>query len=129
MATTEAQVLTDAVAVAAHWASELTSVALLAAPSQVEALTKLVEKLSLSAGSSIAVMAAVESNGLEFDAVVVVEPSLIAGGTAYGLRALYVAMTRAVQRVALIHADPLPGALAGATAYLPSTTSAAGLNA
>ncbi len=129
MATTEAQVLTDAVAVAAHWASELTSVALLAAPSQVEALTKLVEKLSLSAGSSIAVMAAVESKGLEFDAVVVVEPSLIAGGTAYGLRALYVAMTRAVQRVAIIHADPLPGALAGATADLPSTTSAAGLNA
>ncbi|MCP3991068.1 MAG: AAA family ATPase [Actinomycetia bacterium] len=45
--------------------------------------------------------------GLEFDAVVVVEPGEIAA-TDSGLRHLYVAMTRAVQHLGLIHAEPLP---------------------
>jgi DNA helicase IV len=45
--------------------------------------------------------------GLEFDAVVVVEPAEIAALES-GLRHLYVAMTRAVQHLGLIHADALP---------------------
>jgi DNA helicase IV len=55
-----------------------------------------------------------EAKGLEFDAVVVVEPALIAGGTARGLRLLYVALTRAVQELVVVHAEPLPAALAAA---------------
>jgi DNA helicase IV len=55
-----------------------------------------------------------EAKGLEFDAVVVVEPALIAGGTARGLRLLYVALTRAVQELVVVHAEPLPRALAAA---------------
>jgi DNA helicase IV len=51
------------------------------------------------------------AKGLEFDAVVVVEPAAIAGGTARGLRLLYVALTRAVQELVVIHAQPLPPAL------------------
>ena len=53
-----------------------------------------------------------EAKGLEFDAVVVVEPEAIAGGDARGLRLLYVALTRAVQELVVVHARPLPAGLA-----------------
>jgi DNA helicase IV len=49
--------------------------------------------------------------GLEFDGVVVVEPELIAGETPQGLRALYVALTRATQRLVVVHSRPLPASL------------------
>ena len=52
-----------------------------------------------------------EAKGLEFDAVVVVEPAAIAGGTARGLRMLYVALTRAVQELVVVHRLPLPSGL------------------
>lgn len=54
-----------------------------------------------------------EAKGLEFDAVVVAEPGLIAGSTAAGARLLYVALTRAVQDLTVLHAEPLPRLLAG----------------
>jgi DNA helicase IV len=57
------------------------------------------------------VLAPPDAKGLEFDAVVVVEPAAIAGGTAQGLRLLYVALTRAVQELIVVHAGPLPRAL------------------
>ena len=47
-----------------------------------------------------------EAKGLEFDAVVVVEPAAIAGGTPRGLRLLYVALTRAVQELVVVHGPP-----------------------
>ncbi|MBK9180359.1 MAG: AAA family ATPase [Acidimicrobiales bacterium] len=50
--------------------------------------------------------------GLELDAAVVVEPSRIVAEEAQGLRALYVALTRATKRLAVVHAEPLPDALA-----------------
>ena len=53
-----------------------------------------------------------DAKGLEFDAVVVVEPAAIAGDSARGLRLLYVALTRAVQELVVVHADPLPEGLA-----------------
>jgi hypothetical protein len=52
------------------------------------------------------------AKGLEFDHVVLVEPAAIATGEAYGLRRLYVALTRAVSRLTVFHAEPLPTALA-----------------
>lgn len=53
--------------------------------------------------------------GLEFDAVVVVEPTaLVEEGE--GLRALYVALTRATRSLTVVHAQPLPPALARAVA-------------
>ena len=51
------------------------------------------------------------AKGLEFDHVVLVEPSRIATGEAYGLRRLYVALTRAVSRLTVFHAEPLPSEL------------------
>jgi hypothetical protein len=51
-----------------------------------------------------------EAKGLEFDAVVVVEPELIAGGGGRaGLRSLYVALTRTTRYLTVVHAGrPLP---------------------
>ncbi len=46
----------------------------------------------------ITLLPAATAKGLEFDAVVVVEPAVIVGGTARGLRLLYVALTRPIQR-------------------------------
>ncbi|MDQ1438245.1 MAG: hypothetical protein QOK43_1874 [Acidimicrobiaceae bacterium] len=46
--------------------------------------------------------------GLEFDSIVVVEPARIVAESAQGLRALYVALTRATKRVTIVHAEPLP---------------------
>ncbi|WP_195210358.1 HelD family protein [Actinomarinicola tropica] len=46
--------------------------------------------------------------GLELDASVVVEPAAIVEDEAQGLRALYVALTRATKRLAVVHARPLP---------------------
>ncbi len=65
--------------------------------------------------------------GLEFDSVVVVEPAGIVSGSAQGLRSLYVALTRATRRLTIVHAEPLPDALASGVRTLPvrSSTTAA----
>jgi DNA helicase IV len=59
----------------------------------------------------LVVLAAESTNGLEFDAVVVVEPGVIAGETARGLRTLYVALTRPTQRLTVVYETPPPAAL------------------
>jgi DNA helicase IV len=46
--------------------------------------------------------------GLELDAAVVVEPQAIVDEESQGMRALYVALTRATKRLAVVHARPLP---------------------
>ncbi len=48
--------------------------------------------------------------GMEFDHVVLVEPAEIAAADR-GLQQLYVALTRAVSRLVVLHRDPLPGPL------------------
>jgi DNA helicase IV len=52
------------------------------------------------------------AKGLEFDHVIVVEPARIAGAEARGLQRLYVALTRAVSRLTVLHSEPLPEPLA-----------------
>ncbi|MFJ8546783.1 HelD family protein [Streptomyces sp. NPDC093586] len=49
-----------------------------------------------------------QSKGLEFDSVLVVEPGR------YGTSDLYVALTRATQRLGVLHTEPLPKGLADA---------------
>ncbi|HMD93481.1 MAG TPA: ATP-binding domain-containing protein [Trebonia sp.] len=51
------------------------------------------------------------AKGLEFDHVVLTEPARIATGEAYGLRRLYVGLTRAVSRLTVLHVEPLPAEL------------------
>ena len=56
------------------------------------------------------------AKGLEFDHVVVVEPTAIVGAEPdriTGLRRLYVCLTRAVTSLIVVHDDPLPAELAG----------------
>ena len=50
--------------------------------------------------------------GLELDATVVVEPAAIVDEEAQGLRALYVALTRATKRLSVVHVGDLPEVLA-----------------
>jgi DNA helicase IV len=59
----------------------------------------------------VTIVPAPASKGLEFDAVVVVEPALIAGSDPRGLRLLYVAMTRPIQHLSVVHGLPLPDPL------------------
>ena len=54
-----------------------------------------------------------ETKGLEFDAVLVVEPERILDDGPRGAADLYVALTRATQRLGVLHQGPLPLALAG----------------
>jgi DNA helicase IV len=61
----------------------------------------------------LVLLAADSANGLEFDSVVVVEPAVIAGETARGLRTLYVALTRPTQRLTVVSLTPPPAALSG----------------
>ncbi len=61
----------------------------------------------------ITIVPAPAAKGLEFDAVVVVEPAAIAGEDRRGLRLLYVAMTRPIQHLSVVHARPLPAPLVG----------------
>ena len=49
--------------------------------------------------------------GLELDGVVVVEPAAIVAAQQHGLRALYVALTRATQRLTVVHCLDLPPAM------------------
>jgi DNA helicase IV len=63
----------------------------------------------------VTVVSPPEAKGLEFDAVVVVEPAKFVPATGdehrAGLRLLYVALTRAVQTLTIVHHDPLPEVL------------------
>jgi DNA helicase IV len=55
----------------------------------------------------IAVLTPQESKGLEFDSVVIVEPNQIITGSARGVGALYVSMTRPTQRLHLVGTEPV----------------------
>ena len=66
---------------------------------------------SQSLGAALSVVDAAVVKGLEFDAVIVVEPGDFPGLHAdplTGLRLLYVALTRAVQRLTIVHSRPFP---------------------
>ncbi|MEP7019648.1 MAG: AAA family ATPase [Pseudonocardiales bacterium] len=69
------------------------------------------ELVEADADPRVTVVPAAEAKGLEFDSVVLVEPAAIVAGEATraaGLRRLYVVLTRAVSRLAVVHDEPLP---------------------
>jgi DNA helicase IV len=53
------------------------------------------------------------AKGLEFDAVVLVEPAELLAESPRGMNDLYVALTRATQRLTVVHTAPLPPVLHG----------------
>ena len=61
----------------------------------------------------MAVLTVAEAKGLEFDAVLVVEPDRILAESPRGPSDLYVALTRATRRLGVVHTGGLPPVLAG----------------
>ncbi|GDY84800.1 hypothetical protein SAVCW2_39990 [Streptomyces avermitilis] len=59
-------------------------------------------------GARVTVVPATVAKGLEYDHVVAVEPAAIAEAESRGLHRLYVVLTRAVSRLDVVHARPLP---------------------
>ena len=62
-------------------------------------------------GEQVTLLDPVGAKGLEFDAVVVAEPSEVARTGDRGLQALFVALTRAVQHLSIVRTEPLPDPL------------------
>ena len=54
-----------------------------------------------------------QAKGLEFDSVIVADPGLVLAGSPRGLNDLYVALTRATQRLGVVYSGELPTVLAG----------------
>jgi DNA helicase IV len=66
------------------------------------------------ADPQVTVVPASDAKGLEYDSVVLVEPSAIVAAEPFridGLRRLYVVLTRAVSRLRIVHDEPLPAEL------------------
>ncbi|WP_033400730.1 HelD family protein [Actinokineospora enzanensis] len=95
--------------VAAHTDGHL---AIIAPAGRVEELASALS-LSLSPDpiDPVVVLPPDQAKGLEFDAVVVVDPEVILAGV-LGHNDLYVAMTRATQRLGIVHTGPIPDVLA-----------------
>ncbi|WP_436837240.1 HelD family protein [Micromonospora matsumotoense] len=66
----------------------------------------------VAASARVTVVPATLVKGLEYDHVVVVEPAAIVAAEPRGLHRLYVALTRAVSGLSVLHTAPLPGPLA-----------------
>ena len=62
------------------------------------------------AGPRIAVLTGLETKGLEFDGIVVVEPDEIEQESPTGRATLYVVYTRATQRMTVVRASGAPAA-------------------
>lgn len=65
-------------------------------------------------GTSVNIVSPVAAKGLEFDAVVVIDPQAIVAAGPEGLRMLYIALTRTTRRLALVYpAGSLPTEIEG----------------
>ncbi|MGH3599551.1 MAG: HelD family protein [Pseudonocardiaceae bacterium] len=60
----------------------------------------------------VTVLTVHQAKGLEFDAVVLVDPAAIVAESPRGLNDLYVALTRSTQRLCIVHPSDLPPVLA-----------------
>ncbi|MGY5048157.1 HelD family protein [Streptomyces sp. 900105755] len=90
------------------------SVGVVAADAQVTAVREALTAAGIEPagpdelGARVAVVPASVVKGLEYDHVVAVEPAAVAEGEERGLHRLYVVLTRAVSRLDVVHARPLP---------------------
>jgi DNA helicase IV len=92
------------------------SAAVIAADGQVAALARALGQAGVAhrvlgtegPGARLTLVPVSLAKGLEFDHVIVAEPAAIAAGHSYGLHQLYVALTRAVSRLTVLHSQPLP---------------------
>ncbi|MBB5783650.1 HelD family protein [Nonomuraea jabiensis] len=84
------------------------SIGVIAADADVEALTSALRDEGMDADERLTVLPASLAKGLEYDHVILAEPAAIAEAERRGLNRLYVALTRAVSRLDVVHARPLP---------------------
>ncbi|MEU5915562.1 AAA family ATPase [Streptomyces sp. NPDC047141] len=89
------------------------SVGVVTADHLVDRVTEMAAEAGAVDGSGrrVTVLPASVVKGLEFDHVVVVEPAAIVAAEPRGANRLYVVLTRAVSRLALVHAERLPECL------------------
>jgi len=96
------------------------SVAVIAADAAVDRLRAHLAAAGLEAATPddvdsearVTVVPATIVKGLEYDHVIVVEPADIVAAEPRGLNRLYVVLTRAVSRLSVVHAKPLPASIA-----------------
>ena len=69
---------------------------------------------------AVAVVPATLAKGLEFDAVVVVDPAAIVAAEPRGLHRLYVVLTRAVSTLVVLHRGGPPGTPDALTTRVPT---------
>jgi DNA helicase IV len=108
-----------AAAVAAACAAALRgagSVAVIAADPSVDALAAALSAAQVPFGepgadARLTLVPVTMVKGLEFDHVIVVEPAGIVAAEARGLQRLYVALTRAVSQLTVLHSQDLPAVL------------------
>jgi DNA helicase IV len=106
----------EVVAAATQACTRPGSVAVIAADPQVRSLASAFDAAGLEYGvpgsdARLTLVPVTLAKGLEFDHVIVVEPARIAQAEARGLQRLYVALTRAVSRLTVVYAEPLPAPL------------------
>ena len=82
------------------------TIGVIGAPSGTAALAGAVERAALPGADRVAVITSLQSKGLEYDAVLVVEPDRIVAESPGGTRSLYVALTRPTQRLVTVDAGP-----------------------
>ena len=87
------------------------SIGVIAADADAAGLTEALWDAGLDLGGRVAVVPVGTAKGLEYDHVVVAEPAAIAEAEQRGLNHLYVALTRAVSRLDVVHTRPLPSHL------------------
>jgi DNA helicase IV len=95
------------------------SVAVIAADAAADRLRTALDGAGIStatpddveSAARVTVVPASLAKGLEYDHVVAVEPVEIVDAEPRGLHRLYVVLTRAVSRLSIVHADPLPAGL------------------
>jgi DNA helicase IV len=100
-------------------AKAFATVAVIAADDRVDELRSAIEDRGvvladpgeIDPDRPVVVLPAALAKGLEFDAVIVVEPGEIGARSPHGARVLFVALTRAVQHLALAHSGAMPAAL------------------
>ncbi|MFF2325160.1 MULTISPECIES: HelD family protein [unclassified Streptomyces] len=64
----------------------------------------------------VVVLGVRQAKGLEFDSVLLADPAAVLRRSARGLNDLYVALTRATQRLGIVHEGPAPAVLAAVVA-------------
>jgi DNA helicase IV len=97
--------------------SKTGAVAVIAPPALHEALVASLADVGAVSTSAdaldapIAVLDPTSAKGLEFDHVIVVEPSMLVNADRAGLRLLYVTITRTTKTLTVVHAEALPEGL------------------